>query len=65
MSDIVTPPPASASVMADNTQVPADIQRQLRDHWQQFGPYHGAIIPTTGWDGGGTTWDDGATIWVN
>jgi hypothetical protein len=62
MSATVTPPD---STIADNTQVPPDIQKQLRDYWQQFGPYHGEIIPAVGWDGGTTTWDDGATIWVN
>ena len=61
MSDTATPPLSGAS---ENTNVPADIQAQLREYWQQFGPYHGSIIPGTLWDGGATTWDDGATIWV-
>jgi hypothetical protein len=63
MSDSAAP--ALDSVGVENTTVPPDIQKQLQDYWRQFGPYHGAIVPTTGWDGGSTRWDEGATIWVN
>jgi hypothetical protein len=64
MSDTITLPPQVGSVAADNTVVPADVQKQLQDYWRQFGPYHGDIVPTTEWDGGSTRWDVGATIWV-
>ena len=49
----------------EDTSVPADVQKKLRDYWQMFGDNPGAIITQTRWDDGGTTWDLGATIWVS
>jgi hypothetical protein len=58
-------PPIGNTVAIEDTTVPPDTQKQLQDYWRSFGPYHGAIVPTTGWDGGSTRWDGGETIWVN
>ena len=58
MSDTLLLPPVS-----DDTTVPAETQKALRDYCQTVGPNRGVIITQTGWDDGGTTWDDNATIW--
>ena len=55
--------PTLPTTSPDDTTVPSDTQKALRDYWQTFSPNRGVIINQTIWDDGGTAWDDNATIW--